>query len=109
MTIGEFIVNFIEHYGDSTVARKGGWMPYQQRASIRLIRVVVKQLCQVLTWLWSRQCGKTECLSYTVAIITLLIFYQGMSPVPHRRLSQRQRNPHALPQRFPCRHICAKG
>lgn len=82
MTIGEFIVNFIEHYGDSTVARKGGWMPYQQRASIRLIRVVVKQLCQVLTWLWSRQCGKTECLSYSVAIITLLLFYQSLTAAP---------------------------
>lgn len=78
MTIGTFILNFIEHFCDPILARRGGWMPYQQRAAIRLFRVIVHQLCQVLTWLWSRQCGKTECLSVTIAAVCLFIFHQSV-------------------------------
>lgn len=98
MKLGDYIVNFIEHYCDSSLARKGGWMPYQQRASLRLIRVVVKQLCQVLSWLWSRQCGKTECLAVSVAVITLFIFYQSLSEEP---LIEGLPNGEEIEMRFP--------
>jgi hypothetical protein len=81
-TLDHFLRNFIARYADEKIRQPGAWMPYQHRAALHAIDSIVNKKNKLITWLWSRQTGKTESVGVVGSCSWLIIAICGASEVP---------------------------